>query len=362
LRLLREVDFLKSSKKNNNKNNDYSSIFNKREIIKSKLRKKYLMRLLSTEYEIITINTENLDIRIHLPILYLTTQYNKNITSYGVIQYLKYPLLSPNNKNFSENVVSINLYNSAFERQKIQNLTVPIDLYIKKPHKSFNNCLFIDPEENYNWNDKGCKAFDFGDYLHCSCNHLTDFSISKYNPIKLIEDIMNVLSEAWIINDFKTFKDLNFKNAQTIYMFFGIIVFYSLGLLFTSKYDWKDVHDNFIYEVERDAGCCDKEETMENIKEIKQIADEAEEERLKISLKYLEAKFDKYKLDSIIAKTLNLDIIIPEKNRKNEANGQAKIGNKDTIQEIGEADPGNYLFLTVFGLKNKNLKFNFFVK
>lgn len=341
-----EVAFLNST--NTNKNENQTSIIY--------LRKKYLNRLLSSEYEIIKILADNLDIRIHLPIQYLTTEYNKNISSYGVIQYFKYPLLSPQNKNFSENVISINLYDANFTSQKIKNLTIPIELFIKKPHKSFNNCLFIDPETNYNWNDAGCKASDLGDYLHCTCNHLTDFSIAKYNPVRLIEDMMNVLSEAWIVNDLKVFKDLNIQNATVIYIFFGILIAYALGLVFTLSYDRKDVHDNFVYEGERDAVCCDTQQTLENIMEVKQVADEAEEERLKSSLRYLEAKLDKFKLDSIIAKTLNLDVILPERhNKKNDfgsnVNAVGDVAGKSP-SKVGfsenEEDNGNFILFFLF--------------
>lgn len=319
-----------------NKNASLESI--KEDSLQKNIRKKFFKRLLSDNYETIKLKFSNLDIQIQLPITYLLTEYNKNISNYGIIQYSNYPLLSPFNKNFSENVISINLYNSNFEKQKVEGLSTPIDIIIKKPHESFNNCLFIDPEKNYNWNDKGCKAQNLGKYLLCSCNHLTEFSISNYNPVNLLKDIGNVLKEAWIINNFEDFKDLNFQSAKSIYIFSGIIIIYFFGLIFTMKFDKKDIHDKLIYEVERDPGCCDNEETLESIKEIKQIADEAEEKRLRSSLRYIEASLDKYKLDTIIAKTLNLDVIIPEKistktDTESNYNSQEIFANQDSFQD-----------------------------
>ncbi len=210
---------------------------------------------------------------------------------------------------------------------------MPIELFIKKPSKSFNNCLFIDPERKYNWNDEGCKAFDLGEYLQCSCNHLTDFSIAKYNPVRLIEDMMNVLSEAWIINDFKLFQDLlSLKNAITVYIFFGILFVYFVGLVFTVSYDRKDSYDNFVYEGEKEnenKGCCDKEQVMESIMEVKHVADQAEEERLKNNLKHLDAKLSKNKLYAILGKTLNLADLWPESQRKSDQSRAADNSNSN---------------------------------
>lgn len=303
LRFLREIDYFK--KANFNQSNGMYDI--KHSLNRKKFISKYLKRFLSEDYELLILSHKNLSIRIHIPISYLINDYNKNISSYGLIQYFKYPLLSPENKNFSENVLSINLYDSDFNVQDIKDLRVPIDIFIKKPHNSFNNCLFIDPT-SYKWNDKGCKSLDLGDTLMCSCNHLTDFSIAKYNPVKIIEDIMNVFADAWIINDFNTFKNLNFKNATSLYIFFGILFLYLFGLLFTIRYDVKDQYDIFVYEVDRDISCCSTLNTLESIREIKEEADKAEEKRIQNSLKHLEIKFKNYKIHNIIAKSLKLDL------------------------------------------------------
>ena len=332
LRFLQDVDFFKNANfyPDDNVNSSLKVDQNNKSLQKKNFMSSYLKRILSENYEILRITEKNLEMRIHLPIDYLINTYNTNISNYGIIQYFNYPLLSPGNKNFSENVISINLYNSNFENQKIEKLKVPIEIFIKKPHSSFNNCLFIDPE-SYKWNDKGCISKDLGDILQCTCDHLTDFSIAKYNPLKVIEDMLNVLSDAWIINEFNSFSNLNFRNAIAIYIFFTILFIYFIGLFFAIKYDKTDEYDAFTFEVERFSGCCSTAETLENIKEVKQVADEAEEERLKISLKYLEARLDKYKIDSIIAKTLNLNVIIPEVNMNKKVEFTEKENNNNGI-------------------------------
>jgi len=247
-----------------------------------------------------------------LPLEYLLTKYNKDIYSYGIIQYFKYPLLSPENKNFSENVVSIKLYDEKINTLKINNLKIPVEIIIKKPNESFKECLFIDPK-TYLWNDGGCKSIDLGDYLQCSCIHLTDFSISKFNPVKILEDVFNLLSDAWIINDFNTFENLNWDNAVAIYIYSGILFIYFIGLHFTIKYDKNDSFDNYVYEVDKvdtDNSCCSKDYIIESIKEIKKYTKDQENAVIKKNLKYFEWKLEKLNLDNIILKNFNLENII----------------------------------------------------
>lgn len=281
-------------------------------INKGRFLQKHFRRFLQEKYEVIKINDNDIDIRIHMPVDYLFKNINKDLNNYGIIQYKKYPLLSPENKNFSENVISINLYDKNFSNIKIENLTKPIEIFIKKPNKNFKNCLFVDTND-YKWNNKGCETTDLGTVLLCSCNHLTDFSIAKYDPVLLINDMLNVLEDIWLISDFEAFKILNYKNATIIYIFGSILIIYLIGLIFTVRYDNNDEYDAFVYEVERNYSCCSKTETLENIKEVKKMSDEAEEERLKISLKLLEQKLEKFKMDNIIAKAFHLDVIIPDK-------------------------------------------------
>lgn len=272
-------------------------------------KKRKINRYLSSNnnYEFVKINEFDINIRIHIPIHYLKNEYNKNITSYGLILYNSYPLISPNNTNFSEKIISLRMFDKDFNKIEISNLNIPIDIFIKKPYKEFNNCVFFDPHSNF-WGVEGCKSIDLGHTMLCSCTHLTDFSLSKYNPTLILRDMFNIVSDAWIINDFKTFENLKFENAQVIFIYISITCVYIFGLIFTLKYDRKEPNDNYIYEVNRINYCCSKKEILENINEIKEITNKAEEERKIRTLKYLESKLQVLNLNQKILKTFGINI------------------------------------------------------
>jgi len=271
--------------------------------------KEKLMRYLSSnnKYEVVKIDDFDISMRIHIPFEYLKNEYNKNISSYGLILYNKYPLMSPNNRNFSEKVISLRMFDKDFNKIEISNLIIPIDIFIKKPFKGFNNCIFFNQKSNF-WGVEGCKSVDFGDTMLCSCTHLTDFSLSKYNPTLILNDIANLITDAWIINDFKTFKKLKFDNSQVIFIYMSISVIYVFGLVFTLRYDRKDSNDNYIYEVNRINYCCSKKETLESINEIKEITDKAEEERKLRALSYIESRVEKLYLNQKILNTFRINM------------------------------------------------------
>lgn len=247
-----------------------------------------------------------------LPIENIREKYKNNNLIYGIIQYSNYPLLSPGNKNFSENVFSINFFNENLVPQKIQNLTENVELYIKKPDRSFNTCLFIDSD--YKWNDYGCKSTDMGDILLCSCDHLTDFSSSKYNPVNIAKDLMEVIFDAWIINSLAPFGNLSFGNATVFYIFFSILIIYLIGLKFTMKYDKEDQndeYDKYIYKTDYITKMCSS--NFENvIEEVKEDIQKSEQERLKETLKNFNDRAEKFKLDTILLKHLHLDVVLPK--------------------------------------------------
>jgi hypothetical protein len=266
-----------------------------------------------------------------LPIEHIKEKYNKKISSYGIIQYSNYPLLSHGNKNFSENFFSINFYNEKIEPQKIEKLRVNIELYIKKLHQNFNTCLFIDPR-NYKWNDYGCNSTDLGDILHCSCNHLTDFSFSNYNPVNIVDGMINILFDAWIINSFSPFSNLNFSNAIVLYIYISILIIYLISLNFTLKYDelhQDEYYDKYIYKTEFITDCCSEEKFHKTIEEVKIDIFRSEYERLKKYLKKFEERAEKNKLNTLILKHLNLDVKLPEIDLDIDINKQGK--NKNII-------------------------------
>lgn len=286
----------------NNKNNSGQEISSTNERF---VKKRNLFEL--NFYDVINLNDFEINIRVHIPIYYLTNEYNKNISSYSLILYNKYPLLSPYNKNFSEKVISLRMFDSNFNKIEIVNLTKPIEIFIKKPYKEFNNCIFFDPNQSF-WGVTGCNSIDLGDTVMCSCHHLTDFSLSNYNPQLILRDMVYLISDAWIINDFETFKNLSLNNAQVIFIYLIITIIYIFGLVFTTKYDKKDPNDNYIYEVNRISYCCSKKETIENINELKEVTLKAEEERKIKALKFLEHRLNNLNFDKKVLSCFGINL------------------------------------------------------
>ena len=72
----------------------------------------------------------------------------------------------------------------------ISKLKYTIKLILKKNHISNNECVFYNKTLN-NLDNRGCKSEIINNTLIvCSCDHLTDFSISQYNPVKIFKDIL----------------------------------------------------------------------------------------------------------------------------------------------------------------------------
>ncbi len=107
-----------NSGKSNLRRMDSYNLFKEQENIIDEFRfrdihnKEKLMRYLSSnnKYEVVKIDDFDISMRIHIPFEYLKNEYNKNISSYGLILYNKYPLMSPNNRNFSEKVISLRMF------------------------------------------------------------------------------------------------------------------------------------------------------------------------------------------------------------------------------------------------------------
>ena len=65
--------------------------------------------------------------------------------------------------------------------QSLQNPNY-IEIIFKKPHPNYNTCLYYEAY-NKTWSDEGCIANNINDeILICQCKHLTDFTISNFNP------------------------------------------------------------------------------------------------------------------------------------------------------------------------------------
>lgn len=184
----------------------------------------------------------------------------ENIKNIGMIEYEKYPLLNPNlTKDISSNFISLKFFEENYQEMNISNLEEPIRLIIKKPYNSFNECIFYD-ESTKKVNSSDCTSKDLGDYVVCSCTHLTDFSLSKYNPVSIFKDVINLFSQIRIINSFEPFKYLNKDNAFVLYVFCGLFGVYFILLGVMIYLDNSGKSDFFVMVVDKDEKCCSKDE------------------------------------------------------------------------------------------------------
>jgi len=101
------------------------------------------LNLTDNEIEI-PINWGGVDMTIFLPGSYLTTEFNKDISSYGAIVYNNYPLLPNNTQNISSNIISVRLFDDLKNSLNISNLQTPIKILIKKTKPDMKYCVFMD--------------------------------------------------------------------------------------------------------------------------------------------------------------------------------------------------------------------------
>lgn len=272
--------------KNTNQSNLFSNHANKTD----KQTKKILRSLeLDREHEIMSFSEYGMEIKVYIPINYLLTSYNANISNYGIVLYNKYPLTSPNSVNFTEKVLSLKLYDNNLKEITCRNLSKPIYIFIKKTAKmsAFSSCIYFD-DKITTWNTNGCETSIIADNIICSCNHLTDFSLAKYSPLRLGNDVINTLFDAWIINDTSTFTRLNFKSAYMVYIFLAILLSYLIALRFSIKKDMQGNKDFYIYEIEADPAFCSNEEVLIFIKSLYASVQEDENKRIEIALKFIQ--------------------------------------------------------------------------
>jgi hypothetical protein len=208
------------------------------------------------EYNTFEIDNNATKINISLPINYMIDRYSLKSAKIGAILYKKFPLLSYDNKNFSENVITLKLYNHLDEEQSVKDLGFPINLLFNRTSPSFNFCLYYDTV-NQTWSDKNCKVVELSEsQILCQCTHLTDFTISNFNPAAIIDDIIHILNDTNWMTDLEEFKYLNAENAIVIYIYCFIILNYAVGMYFTVAYDKSK--DSYFYDqtyIERPTIC-----------------------------------------------------------------------------------------------------------
>ena len=279
---------------------------------------------------------KNLKIKLCLPDK-IVKQY-KQISNVGMIEYSSYPLLNENITNdISPQFISLKMYDKYSNEINITQLEKPIRIFIQKPFTSFNECVFYDENSN-KINSTECNSKVIDDYVLCSCTHLTDFTLSRYNPINIVKDVVNLFKQVRIINSFEPFKHINKENAIVIYVFSGIFVVYLILLVVMIILDKKSKSDFFIIMVDKEEKCCSKESIEEEIEELKlttekellwksilgkQFKENTEKDREnRVILKNLGLTLNEEKISK--TKKDNIMIEMKEFSKENKANPQKK--------------------------------------
>ena len=192
-----------------------------------------------------------------------------NISTVNAISYEYYPLFNNQSKeHFKEDFVSVVLRYDNLTKVNISGLNETIKIILAKKENKFNECLYYDGTED-RLNNTNCSSFPIdNDYLLCECNHLTVFTISDLNPKKLFSDIIRLLKQARLITSFKPFKFLNWKNATVLYTIGGILLIYSIVLIFTIKSDLHSKEDCFVTVIQKEPNTNKREDALEELEEL----------------------------------------------------------------------------------------------
>ena len=165
------------------------------------------------------------------PLKLINSEINWNTSSFGLIIFKgKYPFLNMNSTSYaSSDFLSINFYDNNNNVIKVSNIKEKNEIKIvRKKSKSdihMGNCVFFD-ETLKNLNDEGCNSFDLVDYIICTTDHLSDFTISSFSPTYLIKKYNEdkdataeeKLKNSHFFKDNNLLKKLGLKNAIIIYI------------------------------------------------------------------------------------------------------------------------------------------------
>ena len=214
------------------------------------------------------INRQDLNIKLCIPYEDFIKRY-PTADKISIIEYKEYPILNPNTFNDTmKQFTSIVIRDKEGNNMNITTLNQSIVMIFKKSKTHFSNCIFYN-DYNQSFDASNCNTEIINkDYIYCSCNHLTDFSLSKYNPLKIIDDIALLFSQARIIKSFSAFKLLSPNNAYVLYTISSILLIYLILLIFTLRMDLK--RESFFYTLvsKKDDGCCSESEKEEEIQEL----------------------------------------------------------------------------------------------
>lgn len=228
-----------------------------------------------------SIKQEKVTTKIIFPLEAIKSKY-PNVSFYGIIQYMNYPYLHPNASNDIDNAfTSIKLYDKEYKEINITDLTDDIIIVTKMDNAQYTDCVYYDKEIG-NINSENCNGEIFEEYMICYCNHLTDFSLSSFNPYNIIKDINTLFHNVRIINSFEIFSLLTWSNAIVLYVFISLIALYIVGMVFVVSFDMKNGNNCFIVMISHEEYCCSKEAIEKDIGEIKSEVIEVIDERERI--------------------------------------------------------------------------------
>jgi len=163
----------------NFKSDNYEFYFNK-------VVKKTPARMLQTgnntniTYDTFTVDRNGVKFNVLTPTDFLLTNISNKITNVGAIVYDKYPLLVYGNKNYSEKVISVKVYDADGLEIPLAGLTYPIKIEIPASDASFKYCVYYN-EIKKNWDASGVKSENgtATGVTRCLVDHLTDFTIGN---------------------------------------------------------------------------------------------------------------------------------------------------------------------------------------
>ena len=311
----KEVSFLTSKFSNFNLENDFTENNMMISIKEDCLDNKVIMK---------EIETLKYRYKICLPLELIKSEY-LNANKMTVVEYAHYPLLNQNLTEFiNQQFISINIRDENMSKINISKLKEPLGLVIKKPYVSFNECLFYD-EEYKVLNNSNCKSINITEnYTLCKCTHLTDFSISSLNPMKLLKDLSLLFRQIRIINSFEAFEYLDSDNAIILYTISSILGIFLLFLPFIIIYDIKHNENVFvaINDNPEDTPCCYRDDkAKEEINELKS----------KVSSKLIDA--DKVNNLSYVKKEIEMASITTEPKDAASFSQKAEISIYNPIRE-----------------------------
>ena len=236
-------------------------------------------------------------------------KYNK----YGVIEYRKYPLINVTSYFADSNFLGVKLiddYNK--EVKTIENLENDIKIYIKTDNKfKRQHCIFYD-EISKNISDNNCRTTVINeDYVLCSCNHLTDFSLGEISPMQHVKEVYSIFKDFRFINSFEEFKYLTWENGFVLKVY-GIIFIVYIILLIPIRYlDIRSGDDSFVLTVDHlYEDCFSKEQVIEEIEELKMETDKSilKKKNLLSHLRIFDSGSDSEKKFEILRKNLSIDL------------------------------------------------------